>query len=326
MQEVKFTVTAEEEGKRLDKVIADRLESYSRSQVKKLFELGNICVDREDVSMGKQKVREGMQIRLRIPQQEHLEIRPENIPLDIVYEDEDVMVVNKKRGMVVHPAPGNYSGTLVNALLYYPGKEHLSDVNGEVRPGIVHRIDKDTSGLLMIAKNNAAHKSLADQLYVHSIKRQYIALVQDNIKEDDGVIDEPIGRDRKNRMKRGVNGENAKRAVTHFHVLERFGFCTLVSCRLETGRTHQIRVHMASIKHPLVGDPLYGSRKAWKGKMAHLISRMNGQLLHAQILGFQHPRTGEYMEFSSPLPEEFQDVLQYLRSTENSGDASGAES
>lgn len=316
MKEVRFTVTAEESGKRLDKVIAGRLESYSRSQVRKLFELGNVYVDRKDVSAGKQKVAEGMQIYLRIPQQEHLEIRPENIPLDIVYEDEDVMVINKKRGMVVHPAPGNYSGTLVNALLYYPGKEHLSDINGEVRPGIVHRIDKDTSGLLMIAKNNAAHKSLADQLYVHSIKRQYIALVQDNIKEDDGVIDAPIGRDRKNRMKRSVNGENPKRAVTHFHVLERFGFCTLIACRLETGRTHQIRVHMASIRHPLVGDPMYGSRKTWKGQMARLVSQMNGQLLHAQILGFQHPSTGQYMEFSAPLPEEFQDVLNHLRHTE----------
>ena len=222
-------------------------------------------------------------------------------------------MVNKPRGMVVHPAPGNYSGTLVNALLYYPGKEHLSDVNGDVRPGIVHRIDKDTSGLLMVAKNNEAHKSLAEQLYVHSIRRQYIALVQDNIKDDDGTIDAPIGRDRKNRMKRSVNGENPKRAVTHFHVLERFGFCTLIACQLETGRTHQIRVHMASIKHPLVGDPMYGSRKTWKGQMAQLLSRMQGQLLHAQILGFNHPRTGKYMEFRAPLPEEFEKVLAYLR-------------
>lgn len=313
MREFKFTVNSEEAGKRLDKVITDRLTGYSRSQVKKLFELGNVYVDHKDVSAGKQKVEEGMQVHLRIPQQENFEIRPENIPIDIVYEDEDVLVVNKPRGMVVHPAPGNYSGTLVNALLYYPGKEHLSDVNGDVRPGIVHRIDKDTSGLLMIAKNNEAHKSLAEQLYVHSIRRQYIALVQDNIKDDDGTIDAPIGRDRKNRMKRSVNGENPKRAVTHFHVLERFGFCTLIACQLETGRTHQIRVHMASIKHPLVGDPMYGSRKTWKGQMAQLLSRMQGQLLHAQILGFNHPRTGKYMEFRAPLPEEFEKVLAYLR-------------
>lgn len=313
MREFKFTVNSEEAGKRLDKVITDRLTGYSRSQVKKLFELGNVYVDHKDVSAGKQKVEEGMQVHLRIPQQENFEIRPENIPIDIVYEDEDVLVVNKPRGMVVHPAPGNYSGTLVNALLYYLGKEHLSDVNGDVRPGIVHRIDKDTSGLLMIAKNNEAHKSLAEQLYVHSIRRQYIALVQDNIKDDDGTIDAPIGRDRKNRMKRSVNGENPKRAVTHFHVLERFGFCTLIACQLETGRTHQIRVHMSSIKHPLVGDPMYGSRKTWKGQMAQLLSRMQGQLLHAQILGFNHPRTGKYMEFRAPLPEEFEKVLAYLR-------------
>lgn len=313
MREFKFTVNSKEAGKRLDKVITDRLTGYSRSQVKKLFELGNVYVDHKDVSAGKQKVEEGMQVHLRIPQQENFEIRPENIPIDIVYEDEDVLVVNKPRGMVVHPAPGNYSGTLVNALLYYLGKEHLSDVNGDVRPGIVHRIDKDTSGLLMIAKNNEAHKSLAEQLYVHSIRRQYIALVQDNIKDDDGTIDAPIGRDRKSRMKRSVNGENPKRAVTHFHVLERFGFCTLIACQLETGRTHQIRVHMASIKHPLVGDPMYGSRKTWKGQMAQLLSRMQGQLLHAQILGFNHPRTGKYMEFRAPLPEEFEKVLAYLR-------------
>lgn len=313
MREFRFTVNSKEAGKRLDKVITDRLTGYSRSQVKKLFELGNVYVDHKDVSAGKQKVEEGMQVHLRIPQQENFEIRPENIPIDIVYEDEDVLVVNKPRGMVVHPAPGNYSGTLVNALLYYPGKEHLSDVNGDVRPGIVHRIDKDTSGLLMVAKNNEAHKSLAEQLYVHSIRRQYIALVQDNIKDDDGTIDAPIGRDRKNRMKRSVNGENPKRAVTHFHVLERFGFCTLIACQLETGRTHQIRVHMSSIKHPLVGDPMYGSRKTWKGQMAQLLSRMQGQLLHAQILGFNHPRTGKYMEFRAPLPEEFEKVLAYLR-------------
>ncbi len=313
MREYKFKVSSEEAGKRLDKGITDRLPSYSRSQVKKLFELGNVYVDHEDVSAGKQKVMEGMQVHLRIPQQEHFEIKAENIPLDIVYEDEDVLVVNKPRGMVVHPAPGNYSGTLVNALLYYPGKDHLSDINGDVRPGIVHRIDKDTSGLLMIAKNNDAHRSLADQLYVHSIRRQYIALVQDNIKEDDGTIDAPIGRDRKNRMKRSVNGENPKHAVTHFHVLERFGFCTLIACQLETGRTHQIRVHMAYMKHPLVGDPMYGSRKTWKGQMAQLVSRMNGQLLHAEILGFNHPRTGKYMEFTAPLPYAFEKVLEYLR-------------
>ncbi len=308
-----FVVGAENAGDRLDKVIAEKVEALSRAQTKKLIDEGRVLVDGQAAEAGKQKVAAGMEISIDIPPQEELEVQPEDIPLDIVYEDDDVMVVNKPRGMVVHPATGNYTGTLVNALLHYPGREHLSDLNGEDRPGIVHRIDKDTSGLLMVAKNNEAHENLAKQLFVHSINRQYVALVQDNIKEDEGTIDQPIGRDRHNRLRRAVNGENPKRAVTHFQVLERFGFCTLVRCRLETGRTHQIRVHMAFIKHPLIGDRLYGFKKTWKGTLGKLLDRTHGQLLHAEVIGFQHPRTGEYMEFSASIPQEFRDVLDCLR-------------
>lgn len=313
MQEFRLTVLKSDEGMRLDKYIAMQLQGYSRSQVQKLFELGNVFLDGAETSLGKQKTVEGMEILLQIPEQEKLEINAEDIPLDIVYEDEDVMVVNKPRGMVVHPAPGNYHGTLVNALLHYPGKAHLSDINGDVRPGIVHRIDKDTSGFIMVAKNNMAHRDLAAQLYRHSIRREYIALVQDNIKDDALTIEGDIGRDPRNRLKRCVDGENPKHAITHVIVLERFGTCTLVRCRLETGRTHQIRVHMAHIKHPLVGDPLYGSRKTMKGKVARAISAMNGQMLHAQVIGFIHPKTGEYLEFSAPVPEAFENVLTLLR-------------
>jgi 23S rRNA pseudouridine1911/1915/1917 synthase len=243
-------------------------------------------------------------VEVTIPDPVELNIEPENIPLDIVYEDDDVLVINKPRGMVVHPAVGNMNGTLVNAIMYHCG-DRLSSINGVIRPGIVHRIDKDTSGLLMVAKSDKAHLSLSKQLYEHTITRKYTALVQDNIKQDEGTIDLPIGRDPKNRLKKTVNGIGAKDAVTHFTVRERYGEYTLVECRLETGRTHQIRVHMAYIKHPLVGDPLYGSKKQ--------VFDVNGQLLHAGVLGFVHPETGEYMEFTSELPEEFSQVIDKLR-------------
>lgn len=239
-----------------------------------------------------------------MPDPVKLTIEAENIPLDIVYEDDDVLVVNKPRGMVVHPAVGNLDGTMVNAIMYHCG-DRLSSINGVVRPGIVHRIDKDTSGLLMVAKNDKAHMSLSKQLYHHTITRKYLALVQDNIKQDSGTVDLPIGRDPKNRLKKAVNGSGAKNAVTHFKVLERFGEYTLIECQLETGRTHQIRVHMAYIKHPLVGDPLYGSKKQ--------IFDVDGQLLHAETLGFIHPTTGEYMEFQVDMPKEFQNVIDHLR-------------
>lgn len=260
----------------------------------------------------KEKVSAGDLIEVSVPDPEPLEVLPEDIPLDIVYEDEDVIVVNKPCGMVVHPAPGNNTGTLVNALMYHAG-ESLSSINGVVRPGIVHRIDKDTSGLIMIAKNDKAHISLSKQLFEHSVTRRYVALVQDNLKDDEGTIDAPLGRDRSDRKKRAVNGSNSKPAVTNYRVLERFGDCTLVELKLETGRTHQIRVHMAYIKHPLIGDSVYGRGiteiRAGKSR----IKTREGQMLHAGVLGFVHPSTGEYMEFREDPPEDFMGVIEALR-------------
>jgi 23S rRNA pseudouridine1911/1915/1917 synthase len=249
-------------------------------------------------------LRAGETVEIELPEPMPAEALPEDIPLDVVYEDEDLVVVNKPKGMVVHPAAGNPDGTLVNALLYHC-RGTLSGVGGVIRPGIVHRIDKDTSGLLMVAKNDRAHLSLSEQLSEHSIVRRYLAIVMDNIRNDEGTVDLPIGRDRKNRLKKSVNGMNPKDAVTHYRVLERFGDHTLVECQLETGRTHQIRVHMAYIKHPLVGDPLYGSRKPK--------FQVHGQMLHAGTLGFVHPSTGEQMMFTVPPPQEFNDLLETLR-------------
>ena len=229
------------------------------------------------------------------------EIVPENIPLDILYEDSDILVVNKPRGMVVHPAPGHYSGTLVNAVMYHC-RDDLSTINGVLRPGIVHRIDKDTTGVLVVCKNDIAHRKIAEQLSVHSITRRYRALVYNNIKEDTGTVDAPIGRMPNDRKKMGINYKNGRNAVTHYRVLERFGRYTYIECQLETGRTHQIRVHMTSIGHPLIGDTVYGpSRDPF---------HLGGQALHAMVLGFIHPTSGEYVEFQAPLPEYFQKLLQ----------------
>ncbi len=285
-------------------MIAGLIDGVSRSHVQGLFDIGGIRVNGQQCTAKNFKISEGDVVEVTIPDPVELNIEAENIPLDIVYEDNDVLVINKPRGMVVHPAVGNMSGTLVNAVMYHCG-DRLSSINGVIRPGIVHRIDKDTSGLLMVAKSDRAHISLSKQLYEHTITRKYTALVQDNIKQDSGTIDLPLGRDPKNRLKKAVNGIGAKDAVTHYTVMERYGEYTLVECRLETGRTHQIRVHMAYIKHPLVGDPLYGSKKQ--------VFDVNGQLLHAGVLGFVHPETGEYMEFTSELPEEFTQVLDKLR-------------
>jgi len=285
-------------------VIAGLIDGVSRSHVQGLFDIGGIRVNGQQCTAKNFKISEGDVVEVTIPDPVELNIEAENIPLDIVYEDNDVLVINKPRGMVVHPAVGNMSGTLVNAVMYHCG-DRLSSINGVIRPGIVHRIDKDTSGLLMVAKSDRAHISLSKQLYEHTITRKYTALVQDNIKQDSGTIDLPLGRDPKNRLKKAVNGIGAKDAVTHYTVMERYGEYTLVEWRLETGRTHQIRVHMAYIKHPLVGDPLYGSKKQ--------VFDVNGQLLHAGVLGFVHPETGEYMEFTSELPEEFTQVLDKLR-------------
>ena len=299
-----FIIDDESKGTRIDWVLSLLLAESSRSYIQNLSEKGNVTVDGKACTAKNFKVSPGQQVELLMPEPEILSVEPEDIPLDIVYEDEDVLVVNKPRGMVVHPAVGNYTGTLVNAILYHCG-ERLSSINGVVRPGIVHRIDKDTSGLLMIAKNNMAHESLSVQLAEHSITRRYTALVYHNLAKDEGTVDAPIGRDPKNRLQMAVTQLNSKRAVTHWTVLERFGKYTLIEAKLETGRTHQIRVHMSHIKHPLVGDMVYGPKKQPLTE--------DGQMLHARVLGFVHPRTGEYMEFERPLPEEFEQVLRKVR-------------
>ena len=303
------TASAEDAGSRLDAFIGCNTDELSRSYAVRLIEKGLVSVNGTVVTSKKQAIAAGDIVTIDLPEPEPLEIAAENIPLDIVYEDDDVAVINKPRGMVVHPGPGNHSGTLVNAIMYHMG-DSLSSINGVIRPGIVHRIDKDTSGLLMIAKNDRAHESLAAQLKEHSVTREYTALVYDNIKEDEMTIDEPIGRDERNRMRNAVNGSGARNAVTHIKVLERFGRYTLVKAVLETGRTHQIRVHMAYMHHPLAGDELYGPRR--QSSKIEGIS-VSGQLLHAGTLGFIHPATGKYMEFHSDLPVVFEQVLARLR-------------
>ena len=299
-----FIIDKETQSTRIDLVFSLLLSETSRSFIQKLIEGGSLTVNGSLCRSKKYKVSENDVVEIVLPEPEKLTIEEENIPLDIVYEDRDLLIVNKPRGMVVHPAVGNYTGTLVNAVMYHC-KDRLSSINGVIRPGIVHRIDKDTSGLLMIAKNNRSHESLSRQLAEHSITRKYTALVYNNFSEDEGTVDAPLGRDPRNRLRRAVVSENSRRAVTHWRVMERFGRYTLIEASLETGRTHQIRVHMAYINHPLVGDLLYGPKKQT------LFDK--GQLLHAGVLGFVHPSTGEYMEFSSPLPEEFEQVLEKLR-------------
>ncbi|GLB80135.1 pseudouridine synthase [Streptococcus alactolyticus] len=288
-----------ESGIRLDKALAD-LTELSRSQANEAIKNGNILVNGKAVK-AKYSVKEGDLVTYDLPEPEVLEYEAEDIPLDIVYEDDVVAVVNKPQGMVVHPSVGHTSGTLVNALMYHI--HDLSSINGVVRPGIVHRIDKDTSGLLMIAKNDRSHQALAEELKDKKSLRKYLAIVHGNISNDRGVIEAPIGRSEKDRKKQAVTAKG-KPAVTHFKVLERFGNYTLVELTLETGRTHQIRVHMAYIGHPVAGDPLYGPRKTLKG---------NGQFLHAQTLGFTHPTTGESLRFSVEPPAIFQETLENLR-------------
>ena len=297
MEEVKLTVNAALTG-RIDKVLGHHLKQFSRSQIQKWVTDGNVTVNGQPVKP-KYKLAVGDQVVVSPEAPQKIDLEPENIPLDIVYEDDDVLVVNKPQGMVVHPAPGHPNHTLVNALLYH---SPLSTINGEFRPGIVHRIDKDTSGLLMVAKNDMAHRSLAAQLKAKTNQREYVALVHGVIKQEAGTIDAPIGRSRKDRKKQAIVSDG-RHAVTHFKVLKRYRHYTLVSCRLETGRTHQIRVHMKSIGHPLAGDPLYGPRKTLPGK---------GQYLHARELGFKHPRTGKQLLFTAPLPDYFQRMLDHL--------------
>jgi len=311
MEDTRITVTVspEDAGARLDAFIGWNTDELSRSYAVKLIEKGLVSVNGSPAASKKQPLNEGDVVSIDVPEPEILEVGAEDIPLNIVYEDDDVAVIDKPRGMVVHPGPGNMNGTLVNAIMYHMG-DSLSSINGVIRPGIVHRIDKDTSGLLMIAKNDRAHESLAAQLKEHSVTREYTALAHDNIREDELTIDAPIGRDPKNRMRNAVNGAAARNAVTHIKVLERYGKYTLVKAVLETGRTHQIRVHMAYIHHPLAGDELYGPRRQSRRTGG---VEVRGQLLHAGTLGFIHPSTGDYMEFHSPLPEVFEAVLENLR-------------
>lgn len=292
-------------GERIDKFLSCRLEEVSRSYIQKLIKEGHVSVNGKPVKAN-YKLGAGDEISVEIPEAKEPDILPEDIPLDILYEDQDILVVNKPKGMVVHPATGHYNGTLVNALMYHC-KDSLSGINGVMRPGIVHRIDMDTTGSLLVCKNDEAHRILAEQLKEHTIRREYHAIVYGNIKEDTGTVDAPIGRHPTDRKKMSINHKNGKQAVTHYEVLERFGNFTYIRCRLETGRTHQIRVHMASLHHPLLGDEVYGpsSRPPFPG--------LKGQVLHAKILGIYHPATGEYMEFDAPLPQYFVDLLQKLR-------------
>ncbi|MEM1503249.1 RluA family pseudouridine synthase [Domibacillus sp. 8LH] len=300
MKSLQFTVSEEENGSRIDKLAAAQEEQYSRSQVQEWLKEGRVLVNGQPVKAN-YKAAVGDEVTIDIPDPEELNIEAEDLKLDIYYEDEDVIVVNKPRGMVVHPAPGHTTGTLVNGLMYHC--KDLSGINGVMRPGIVHRIDKDTSGLLMVAKNDMAHEKLVNQLVEKSVTRKYQAIVHGIISHDYGTIDAPIGRDTKDRQKMGIVN-HGKVAVTHFQVLERFRDFTLVECELETGRTHQIRVHMKYIGFPLAGDPKYGPRKTLD---------IDGQALHAGVLGFVHPRTNEYMEFEAPAPKEFTDLVDDLR-------------
>ncbi len=293
-----------ETNERIDKFLSIQMEELSRSYVQKLIKDGNVKVNGKLVKAN-YKLSYDEWIQVTIPELTSPDILPENIPLDILYEDEDILIINKPKGMVVHPAAGHYSGTLVNALMYYCG-DSLSGINGILRPGIVHRIDMDTTGSLLVCKNDFAHQRLAEQLKVHSIKRVYHAIVHGNLKEDSGTINEPIGRHPTERKKMCVNHQNGRDAVTHYEVLERFGDYTYIACRLETGRTHQIRVHMASMHHPLLGDKVYGPQKC-------PFPELQGQTLHAKILGIVHPRTGKYLEVDAPLPEYFEKILQKLR-------------
>jgi len=297
-----WIVDADSAKARIDKYITENLgEEASRSQVQLWIADGHVSVNDGPVKSN-YKVSSGDHILLKVPEPSRVEIIPEDLPLEVAYEDADVIVVNKPRGMVVHPAPGHSSGTLVNALMYHC--KDLSGINGELRPGIVHRIDKDTTGLIMAAKNDKAHASLAAQLKEHSVNRRYLALVHGNISHDQGTIDAPIGRDPHDRKLYTVTDRNSKRAVTHFTVVERFGDYSLLELKLETGRTHQIRVHMKYIGYPLVGDPVYGKSKGIK---------LNGQALHAAVLGFVHPSSGEYMEYSAPMPDDMEELLSILR-------------
>lgn len=296
-------LTAEESGVRIDKYLSSRLEGLSRSYLQKLLKDGGVLVNEKAVKSN-YPVAEGDRIRLEVPEPEEPEILAEPMDLDILYEDADILLVNKPKGMVVHPAAGHASGTLVNGLMAHC-RGQLSGINGVLRPGIVHRIDMDTTGVLIVCKNDKAHNAIAEQLKVHSITRRYYAIVHGNLKEESGTIDAPIGRHPTDRKKMSINEKHGKPAVTHYRVLKHFRKFTYVECQLETGRTHQIRVHMASIGHPLLGDTVYGPGKP-------PVAGLQGQTLHAGVLGIIHPTTGEYMEFTAPLPDYFMKLLNTL--------------
>ena len=299
-----FIVEDVDAGKRLDSFLAEKnTAKYTRSFIGKMIE-ENLVLYNGKPSKASTKIKTGDRIELFEKEPEPLAVKGEEIPLEIVYEDDDLMVINKPRGMVVHPAPGHTSGTLVNAVLSHAG-ESLSSINGVLRPGIVHRIDKDTSGLILVCKNDFSHKALAKQLEEHSITRRYHAICSGRLKEEQGTVSAPIGRDEKNRKQQAINYKHGKEAITHYRLLENLQNASLLECRLETGRTHQIRVHMKSIGHPLLGDPLYGPKKN--------LYAIKGQALHAMVLGFVHPRSGEYMECSADYPEDLQQLLNKLR-------------
>lgn len=296
-------VENEFEGLRIDKYISGQMDSLSRTYIQKLFSSNDILVNSTPCKAN-YKVKAGDSIVLNIPELEIPQILPEEIPLDILYEDKDIIVINKTKEMVVHPAPGHYNGTLVNALLYHC-RNDLSGINGVLRPGIVHRIDMDTTGAILACKNDYSHQFISEQLKAHSIQRKYQAIVHHVINEESGTIDAPIGRNPNDRKKMSINYKNGKSAVTHYRVLQRFGQYTYIECQLETGRTHQIRVHMTSIQHPLLGDEIYGPKTKSK-------YNLKGQTLHAGLLGIIHPATKEYMEFQAPLPAYFNKLLNIL--------------
>ncbi len=302
MDKFRFEITEELEEERIDKCLAALIDSLSRSFIQKMIKDEAVRVNGLPVK-GSCRVKAGDLVEFDLPKARVPDIKPENIPIDILYEDEDVIVVNKPKGMVVHPAAGHYSGTLVNALLYHCAGG-LSGINGVMRPGIVHRIDRDTTGSVIACKNDRAHNCIAQQLKEHSVRRRYHAICHSVVKEEEGIVDRPIGRHPSDRKKMAVNERNGKRAVTHYRVLKRFSGYTYLECELETGRTHQIRVHMASIGHPLLGDEVYSNRKS--------PFRLEGQTLHAKILGFLHPSTGAYLETDAPLPEYFRHLLEIL--------------
>ncbi len=297
----KMMVEEEKEGERLDAFLADEIESLSRSMAKILIDAGKVLVDGVKKKPSYQ-VREGEVITVEVEEPRAIALEPRDIPLDILYQDTSLVVIDKPKGLVVHPAHGNWDFTLVNALLYHI--RDLSGINGELRPGIVHRLDKDTSGVMVVAKNDTAHRHLAEQIKEHTIKREYTALVHGNIKEENGIIEAPIGRSHSDRKKMAVVADG-RSAISHYRVVERFGNYTLVRVKLMTGRTHQIRVHFSYIRHPVVGDPVYGPDKKHLG--------LDSQALHASLLGFVHPVSGEYMEFTSPLPPYFEKLLKQLR-------------